>query len=36
MFTSDPLKGSKGEFLRGADGKVEWMRFGGRVLKRQP
>jgi CubicO group peptidase (beta-lactamase class C family) len=27
----DPFKGSRGEFLRDADGKIVWFRFGSRV-----
>ena len=27
----DPFKGARGEFLRAADGKIAWFRFGSRV-----
>jgi hypothetical protein len=30
-----PLKDAKGEFLRGPDGEIAWLRIGGRVHKRQ-
>ena len=29
------LAGSSAEFLRGDDGEVEWLRFGGRISKRE-
>ena len=29
-----PFKGGRGEFLRGDDGAITWMRFGGRISKR--
>nr|UNZ81747.1 beta-lactamase [Dehalococcoidia bacterium enrichment culture]WBU15338.1 beta-lactamase [uncultured bacterium] len=28
-----PLKGSRGEFLRGPDGSIAWFRFGGRLFR---
>ena len=28
-----PLKGSRGEFLRGPDGSITWFRFGGRLFR---
>jgi hypothetical protein len=28
--------GSRGEFLRGDDGRIAWLRFGGRIHARQP
>jgi CubicO group peptidase (beta-lactamase class C family) len=31
----EPLKDSKGEFLRGAAGAIAWLRFGGRIARRQ-
>lgn len=31
-----PLKNAKGEFLRGADGQLAWLRFGGRLHRRRP
>jgi len=34
-FTDGPVKGEKGEFLRGPDGRIAWLRFGGRVIARQ-
>lgn len=30
-----PLKDTRGEFLRGQDGRVRWMRVGGRVYRRE-
>ena len=30
-----PYKESRGEFLRGLDGRIAWFRFGGRVAKRE-
>jgi CubicO group peptidase (beta-lactamase class C family) len=35
VFIEEPLRGAKGEFLRGLDGHVAWLRFGGRVMARQ-
>ena len=32
----DYIAGSKVAFFRDADGQVEWMRFGGRIYKREP
>ncbi|MGA7672131.1 MAG: serine hydrolase domain-containing protein [Nitrolancea sp.] len=29
-----PFKASRGEFLRGDDGSIEWMRFGSRLARR--
>jgi hypothetical protein len=31
---SGPLEGLKGEFLRGTDGQVSWLRLGGRLYRR--
>ena len=31
----DPFKGSRGEFLRNADGTIAWFRFGSRVHRPQ-
>jgi len=31
----EPLKDGKGEFLRGPDGAIVWLRFGGRIARRQ-
>jgi CubicO group peptidase (beta-lactamase class C family) len=34
LFVPDgPAKGSEAEFLRGPDGGIAWLRFGGRVMK---
>ena len=34
IFVPDgPGKGTEAEFLRGADGRIEWFRFGGRVMQ---
>ena len=34
MFVPDgPAKGTEAEFLRGPDGRIEWFRFGGRVMQ---
>ena len=30
-----PYKGSRGKFLRDASGAIEWLRFGGRIAKRE-
>jgi CubicO group peptidase (beta-lactamase class C family) len=30
-----PYKGARGEFLRDANGDIEWFRFGGRIAKRE-
>lgn len=30
-----PYKGARGEFLRDANGAIEWLRFGGRIAKRE-
>jgi len=35
VFLDEPYDGMKGEFLRGKDGKIAWLRVGGRVLARQ-
>jgi hypothetical protein len=29
-----PLKGTRGHFIRGDDGAVRWLRFGGRLYLR--
>lgn len=29
-----PFKGSRGEFLRGDRGEIQWLRFGGRIARR--
>ncbi len=34
VVTDDLGRGNQGEFLRGADGRVAWFRFGGRVHRR--
>jgi hypothetical protein len=31
-----PRKGERVEFLRDADGHVAWMRWDGRIARRQP
>jgi hypothetical protein len=31
-----PFTGGRGEFLRGKDGSIEWLRIGGRICRRQP
>jgi CubicO group peptidase (beta-lactamase class C family) len=31
-----PLAGTRGSFLRGPDGRIEWFRVGGRVHRREP
>ncbi len=34
MFVPDgPGKGTEADFLRGPDGRIEWFRFGGRVMQ---
>jgi CubicO group peptidase (beta-lactamase class C family) len=30
----DPLRGSRGDFLRGPDGEIVWLRIGGRIHRR--
>ncbi len=35
IFTEGQMKGEKFEFLRDPQGKVVWLRFGGRVLAKQ-
>jgi CubicO group peptidase (beta-lactamase class C family) len=30
-----PMGGTEGDFLRGADGSLRWLRFGGRIAARQ-
>jgi hypothetical protein len=30
-----PFKGGRGEFLRDEDGSIEWLRFGGRIARRE-
>jgi CubicO group peptidase (beta-lactamase class C family) len=34
ILLDDPLKDMRGEFLQNPDGKIAWMRIGGRVHKR--
>jgi hypothetical protein len=36
VVQGDYIPGSRIEFLRDANGDVEWMRFGGRISKKQP
>lgn len=31
VVLDEPMKGNRGEFLRGNDGQIEWLRLGGRV-----
>ena len=31
VMLDPPLEGSRAEFLRSSDGKIEWFRFGGRI-----
>ena len=34
LFIPDGLgEGTEAEFLRGPDGRIEWFRFGGRVMQ---
>jgi CubicO group peptidase (beta-lactamase class C family) len=35
VFLDEPYDGMKGEFLRDRDGKITWLRVGGRVLAKQ-
>jgi len=35
LFLDEPYDSMKGEFLRDEDGKIAWLRVGGRVLARQ-
>jgi hypothetical protein len=30
----DPLRGSRGDFLRSPDGEIAWLRIGGRIHRR--
>ena len=34
LATDGPLKDARGEFLRGPDGKIAWLRIGGRIHRR--
>jgi CubicO group peptidase (beta-lactamase class C family) len=34
VATDEPLKGSRGEFLRGPDGEIAWLRISGRLHRR--
>jgi hypothetical protein len=34
LATDGPWKDARGEFLRGPDGKIAWLRFGGRIHRR--
>jgi CubicO group peptidase (beta-lactamase class C family) len=36
VHVDDTYTGIKAEFLRGASGRVAWLRFGGRLYRRQP
>jgi CubicO group peptidase (beta-lactamase class C family) len=35
LVLDEPLKGLRGEFLRGPDGQITWLRAGGRVMRRE-
>jgi CubicO group peptidase (beta-lactamase class C family) len=35
IINAEPLKEEQCEFLRGKDGKIAWLRFGGRILPRK-
>jgi hypothetical protein len=35
LVLDEPLKGLRGEFLRGPDGQIAWLRAGGRVMRRE-
>lgn len=35
VMLDPPMKDSRGEFLRGAEGGLTWLRVGGRILRRQ-
>jgi CubicO group peptidase (beta-lactamase class C family) len=35
VVLDDPYKGERGEFLRGPDGRIAWLRFAARVFARQ-
>lgn len=35
MALDEPFTGNRGEFLRGPDGAIVWLRMGGRIAKRQ-
>jgi CubicO group peptidase (beta-lactamase class C family) len=35
IVLDEPMQGSRGEFLRGADNRIAWLRFGGRVHARR-
>jgi CubicO group peptidase (beta-lactamase class C family) len=34
VMLDEPMKGSRGEFLRGKDGQIEWLRLDGRVHRK--
>ncbi|HEX6819370.1 MAG TPA: serine hydrolase domain-containing protein [Ktedonobacterales bacterium] len=36
VATEGPLKGATGDFLRGPDGALVWLRIGGRLFRREP
>lgn len=35
LILEDPLRGRQGEFFRGPDGEIAWLRFGRRIHKRE-
>jgi CubicO group peptidase (beta-lactamase class C family) len=35
LVLDEPLQGLRGEFLRGPDGQIAWLRAGGRVMRRE-
>jgi CubicO group peptidase (beta-lactamase class C family) len=35
LILDDPMKGTQGEFLRGPDGEILWLRLGKRINKRE-
>ncbi len=35
VATAGPLKGATGDFLRGPDGAIAWLRVGGRLFRRE-
>jgi CubicO group peptidase (beta-lactamase class C family) len=35
LVLEDPMKGTQGEFLRGPDGEIQWLRLGKRIHRRE-
>jgi CubicO group peptidase (beta-lactamase class C family) len=35
FIAEGPMQGVEGEFLRSRDGEIAWLRFGGRIMKRE-